>query len=274
VAYKDRQTYETREPRAGWFARESQAERRARALKILRTLAKLYPETKTALDFTTPFQLIVATVLSGQSTDKMVNKITPALFAKYRTPQDFLASAPGELEQDIKQSGFFNQKARSIRGLCRVLLDEFGGEVPGTIAELTRLPGVARKTANVVLSNGFGIDEGIAVDTHVLRLSFRLGFSDHSPDAVKVERDLMELFPKKQWFKVTHLLIDHGRAVCTARNPACTDCAISRLCPASRVPAPASRVPSRSSRPPEPPARGRKKPAAQAGSKRAATRKP
>jgi len=236
VAYKNNDAYRTREPRAPWLRREKVAEKRARALKVLRRLGKQYPDAKTALDFQTPFQLIVATVLSAQSTDKMVNQITPALFAKYRTPEDFLAAAPGELEQDIKQSGFFNQKAKSIRGLCRVLIDEFEGHVPKTIAELTRLPGVARKTANVVLSNGFGIDEGIAVDTHVLRLSYRLGFSDHSPDAVKVERDLMDLFPKKEWFRVTHLLIDHGRTLCPARAPACTECPVSRWCPASRAP--------------------------------------
>jgi endonuclease-3 len=224
-----------KEPRAAWADEESFAERRARALKVLRRLEKTYPDTKTALDHTSAFELLVATVLSAQSTDKKINEITPALFAKYRGPADFLASKPGELERDIKQSGFFNQKAKSIRGLSRVLLDEFGGEVPRTMEELLRLPGVARKTANVVLANAFGINVGIAVDTHVHRLSWRLAFSD-GPDPVKVERDLMELFPPAKWFKVTHLLIDHGRAVCFARNPRCEDCVVNDLCPSSRVP--------------------------------------
>ncbi len=226
-----------KEPRAAWLDDETPDEKRARASAILRKLEKVYPEAKTALDFGTPFQLVVATVLSAQSTDKKINEITPALFAKYPGPAEFLAAKPGELEQDIKQSGFFNQKAKSIRGLSRVLLDEFGGEVPRTMEELLRLPGVARKTANVVLSNAFGINVGIAVDTHVHRLSWRLGFSD-APDPVKVERDLMSLFPKSKWFKVTHLLIDHGRAICFARTPQCPECPVAAACPASRVPAP------------------------------------
>lgn len=224
------------EPRAAWVGRESADDRRKRARTIVRRLEKEYTDLQTALDHTSAFELLVATVLSAQSTDKMVNEITKALFRKYRKPEDYLAAKPGELEQDIKSSGFFNQKAKSIRGLCRVLLDEFGGELPRTIEELRRLPGVARKTANVVLSNAFGINEGIAVDTHVHRLSWRLGLSDHD-DVVKVERDLMALFPKgPTWHKVTHALIEHGRAICFARNPRCAECVVSELCPASRVP--------------------------------------
>ena len=223
------------EPRAAWADAEDAATKRARALKVLARLGKLYPASKTALDHTNPFELLIATVLSAQSTDKGVNVITKSLFKKYRKPEDYLASKPGELEADIKASGFFNQKARSIRGICVMLVEEFNGEVPSTMEELLRLPGVARKTANVVLANAFGINVGIAVDTHVHRLSWRLAFSDRD-DPVKVERDLMALFPKSKWFKVTHLLIDHGRNVCFARSPRCADCVLNELCPASRAP--------------------------------------
>jgi endonuclease-3 len=146
-----------------------------------------------------------------------------------------LKAKPGELEKDIKASGFFNQKAKSIRGLSQKLIEEFNGEVPNTMEDLLKLPGVARKTANVVLGNAFGKNEGIAVDTHVHRLSWRLGFSDHD-DPNKVEKDLMSLFPRNTWFKVSHLLIDHGRTVCFARNPSCAECVVNELCPAARVP--------------------------------------
>jgi endonuclease-3 len=224
------------EPRASWVDDETPEQKRSRARTVLNRLAKTYPDAKTALDYMTPFELVVATVLSAQSTDKMVNIITKDLFKKYKTPQDYLKAAPGELEQDIKASGFFNQKAKSIRGLSQKLVDEFGGEVPSTMEELTRLPGVARKTANVVLGNAFGKNEGIAVDTHVHRLSWRLGFSDHD-DPNKVEKDLMALFPRTRWFSVSHLLIDHGRAICHARMPKCIECPVNDLCPASRAPA-------------------------------------
>ena len=225
----------TGEPRAAWADAETFEERKKRARTVLRRLDRVYPDTQTALDHTSAFELLIATVLSAQSTDKKINEITPALFKKYRGPKDYLASKPGELEADIKQSGFFNQKAKSIRGICQMLIEEFGGEVPRTMEELTRLPGVARKTANVVLANAFDINVGIAVDTHVGRLSWRFAFSDHE-DPVKVEQDLMGLFPRSKWFKVTHLLIDHGRAICVARNPRCTECPVNVLCPASRVP--------------------------------------
>jgi len=224
------------EPRASWVEKETFEEKRKRARTILRRLEKQYPETRTALDYTNPFELLVATVLSAQSTDKMVNIITQKLFQKYRSPEDFLKAAPGELEQDIKASGFFNQKAKSIRGLSQKLISDFGGIVPSTMEELLTLPGVARKTANVVLGNAFGKNEGIAVDTHVHRLSWRLGFSDHD-DPNKVEQDLLKLFPRDKWFKVSHLLIDHGRNVCFARNPNCAECVVNDLCPAARVPA-------------------------------------
>jgi endonuclease-3 len=224
------------EPRASWVDEEDFETKKRRARTILRRLEKAYPDVRTALNYTTPFELLVATVLSAQSTDKMVNIITEKLFKKYRSPEDFLKTKPGELEQDIKASGFFNQKAKSIRGLSQKLLEEFNGHVPDTMEDLLKLPGVARKTANVVLGNAFGKNEGIAVDTHVHRLSWRLGFSDHD-DPNKVEQDLMKLFPRAKWFNVSHLLIDHGRTVCFARNPQCAECVVNELCPAARVPA-------------------------------------
>jgi endonuclease-3 len=224
------------EPRASWVDSEAFDAKKKRAQTIFRRLEKLYPDTHTALNFTNPFELLVATVLSAQSTDKMVNIITEKLFKKYRSPQDYLKTKPGELEQDVKASGFFNQKAKSIRGLSQKLVEDFGGEVPGTMPELLTLPGVARKTANVVLGNAFGKNEGIAVDTHVHRLSWRLGLSDHD-DPNKVEQDLMKLLARAKWFKVSHLLIDHGRNVCFARNPNCAECVVNELCPAARVPA-------------------------------------
>jgi endonuclease III len=223
------------EPRAAWLDRETPEEKRKRAALVYRRLNKAYPDAKVALSFSNPLEMLIATVLSAQSTDAMVNKVTPALFEKYRTCEDYLAAPPGELEKDIHSTGFFNQKARSIRGLCRVILEEFGGELPDTMEGLLRLPGVARKTANIVLGNAFGKVEGIAVDTHVHRLSRRLGFSDAS-DTNKVERDLMSLFPKHKWFRLTYLLIEHGRAVCQAKVPRCEDCVVNDLCPASRVP--------------------------------------
>lgn len=228
------------EPRAAWLDRETAEEKRKRASLIYRRLDRAYPDAKCALNFTTPLEMVISTVLSAQSTDAMVNKVTPALFAKYPTPEAYLASAPGELEKDIHSTGFFNQKAKSIRGLCRVIVEEFGGQVPDTMEGLLKLPGVARKTANIVLGNSFGKVEGIAVDTHVHRLARRLGFSDEA-DPNKVERDLMALFPKKTWFSVTYLLIEHGRAICQAKRPLCEDCVVNDKCPASRVPTRAKR---------------------------------
>jgi endonuclease-3 len=223
------------EPRAAWLARETPAEKRKRAATIYRRLGKAYPGATVALRFTDPLEMVIATVLSAQSTDAMVNKVTESLFKKYRTPEDYLAAPPGELERDIHSTGFFNQKAKSIRGLARVIVEEFEGKVPETMEGLLRLPGVARKTANIVLGNAFGTVEGIAVDTHVHRLARRLGFSDEK-DPDKVERDLMVLFPKSKWFRLTYLLIEHGRNVCLAKAPRCEDCVVNQLCPSSRVP--------------------------------------
>lgn len=223
------------EPRATWVNDETPHEKRKRASAIRSRLAKEYPDARCALNFSNPLEILVATVLSAQCTDAKVNEVTATLFEKYRTPEDYLAAKPGELEQDIHATGFFNQKAKSIRGLSRMLVEDFGGEVPKAMEEILRLPGVARKTGNVVLGNAYGIVEGIAVDTHVHRLSWRLGFSDEG-DPVKVERDLMTLFPKKHWLTLTYLLIEHGRAVCFARNPRCHECVIATRCPARRMP--------------------------------------
>ncbi len=231
------------EPLAEWLAHESSGEKRKRALLIHRRLTREYPQAETALEFSNPLEMLVAVMLSAQSTDATVNKVTPVLFAKYPTAEAYASAPPGALERDIHSTGFFNQKARNIRAACRMILDEFGGEVPGSMEGLLRLPGVARKTANIVLGNSFGIVEGIAVDTHVHRLSRRLGFSAQD-DPVKVERDLMALLPRAKWWMLTDLLISHGRAVCKAQRPACEDCVINDLCPASRVPAtPRSRRP-------------------------------
>lgn len=236
------------EPRALWAFDETPEARRRRARTVLGRLDRTYPDAKTALDFQTPLQLLIATILSAQSTDKKINEISPALFARYRSAADFATSPPGQLEQDIRQSGFFNQKARNIRAACHVLLDRFDGDVPQTMEELLLLPGVARKTANVVLGNAFGISVGIAVDTHVHRLSRRFAFSDQQ-DPVKVEQDLMALFPRASWFKVSHLLIAHGRAICDAKRPRCDACPVERWCPASQLAraVPATAVPSASS---------------------------
>lgn len=222
-----------REPRAAWASRESLEDKRKRGSLILRRLRREYPEPKTALAYRNPFELLVATILSAQSTDKKINEITPALFERFPTPQAMVAAGPGEIEELIRQSGFFNQKARNIRAACQILVDEFDGQVPGRMEDLLKLPGVARKTANVVLGDAFGVQSGIAVDTHVHRLSWRLALSDAN-DPVKVERDLMDLFHRARWTSVSHLLILHGRAICDAKRPRCGDCVIADRCPSAR----------------------------------------
>lgn len=232
------------EPYALWLHKETPDERKRRASVVYTRLNKQYPGAKVALNFSNPLEMVVATVLSAQSTDATVNKVTPALFAKYRTAPDYAKAPFGTLEADIRPTGFFNQKARNLRALGRVLVEEFGGEVPTSMAELLRLPGVARKTANIVLGNAFGKVEGVAVDTHVHRVSRRLGFG-HADDPNKVERDLMALFPKSRWWKLTYLLIEHGRAICKAPVPLCTECPVNDLCPASRAPAHPGPVPVR-----------------------------
>ncbi len=197
---------------------------------LLARLAAAYPDADCALEHRAPFELLVATILSAQCTDARVNLVTPALFAKYQWPAAYLGVPIAELEQDIHSTGFFRNKAKAIRGAAQLVVEQFGGELPRTMEELLTLPGVARKTANVVLGTAFGLAEGIAVDTHVRRLAFRLGLTRHD-DPEKIERDLMAQVPRDQWITFSHRLILHGRQVCHARKPACAACALAELCP-------------------------------------------
>jgi endonuclease-3 len=201
-----------------------------RALEIIRILKKEYPDPKPFLHFRTPLEILVATILSAQCTDKRVNMITPGLFKKYPDPRAYVDVDPAELENDIRSTGFFRNKAKSIKGAACKILDDFGGEVPSTMAELLTLPGVARKTANIVLAQAFHKAEGIAVDVHVHRISGRLGLSAQK-DAEKVERDLLEIVPRKNWGDFNFWLVSHGRAVCRARKPECEACRLRILCP-------------------------------------------
>jgi endonuclease-3 len=205
-----------------------------RAPEIVRILSETYPDAKVALHFSNPLEMLVATILSAQCTDEKVNEVTAALFQKYRTAEDYLRVPEDELKADIKPTGFFNQKAIAIREACRRIVEAYGGEVPDTMKDLITLRGVARKTANIVLGNSFGIVEGIAVDTHVKRLANRLGFSEQA-DPDKIEQDLMRRIPRERWFDFTYVLIDHGRAICIARRPKCEECPVNHLCPASLV---------------------------------------
>jgi endonuclease-3 len=200
--------------------------------KILSILRQAYPRSRTALRFETPFQILVATILSAQCTDEKVNQITPALFRKYSTPSDFASADPKVLEQEIRPTGFFRNKTKSIIGASKKIVEDFGGKVPDNMEDLVRLPGVARKTANIVLSSSFKKAEGIAVDTHVRRLSQRLGLSkEQDPD--KIERDLMEIVPKEDWLDFNYMLVNHGRAVCPSRKPRCPECQLKLLCPSA-----------------------------------------
>ena len=214
--------------------RESKRARKERALEIFDLLLGDYPDAECELEYYDPYQLAVATILSAQTTDERVNMVTPELFRRYPAPADLAGAAQEDVEEIIRSTGCFRNKAKNIIGFARALVGDFGGEVPRTIAELTTLPGVGRKTANVVLGNAFGIDEGVVVDTHVTRLSHRLRLSD-GESAEKIEQDLMALFPPERWTMLSHLLIWHGRRVCEARRPRCEACAVSHLCPASRV---------------------------------------
>jgi endonuclease III len=214
-------------------ARKRVGPKRARLRPIIERLATAHPDAQIALRSSDPLQLLVAVMLSAQTTDVNVNKVTPALFEKYRRPEDYLAVPPELLERDIYATGFFRQKAKSLRGTMKLLLEEFDGEVPRTIEELVRLPGVARKTANVVAAE-LGNPQGIVVDTHVRRLSQRLGLTKQE-DPVKIERDLVKLVPRDDWGRFSHLLIWHGRRVCIARRPLCEACVVSDLCPSSRA---------------------------------------
>ena len=205
------------------------AERRARVSEILRRLESMYPGATCALRHQSPWQLLVATILSAQCTDKRVNEVTPGLFAKYPTPRDFAAVAPEVLAQDIRSTGFFNNKAKSIVGAAKRVVSEFGGQVPRTMEELLTIPGAARKTANVVLGTAYHIASGIVVDTHVQRISARLDFTRET-DPVKIEQDLIKIIPQDQWIVFAHRIILHGRSLCVARHPKCAECALNPLC--------------------------------------------
>lgn len=209
--------------------------KRDRAEEVQRTLARMYPKAKCALDFSNPFELLVATILAAQSTDVRVNLVTKALFRKYRGPQDFVDVPPLELERDIHSTGFFRAKAKSVKGASQALLERHGGQVPQTMEELVKLPGVGRKTANVVLGNAFKKNVGVVVDTHVARVSGRLALTA-STDPVAIEQDLMKLVPQKDWTIFAHRMIDHGRAVCVAKKPKCGICLLNPLCPSAQEP--------------------------------------
>jgi endonuclease-3 len=217
----------TKKPATG----KSVDQRRARVAAILPILKKTYPDVRCRLDYATPLQLIVATILSAQCTDDRVNIVTKDLFKKYKSAKDFANAPIEELERDIQSTGFYRNKAKSLKAMAQSLIDLHKGEVPNTMEQLVELAGVGRKTANVVLGNAFGIDEGIVVDTHVTRLSQRLGLSKHE-DAVKIEQDLIPLVPKKDWTLWSHLMIAHGRAICQARKPKCGQCPLLAHCPA------------------------------------------
>ena len=199
---------------------------------IIAELRRLYPDAKCSLDFTNPLELLVATQLSAQCTDERVNLVTIDLFKKYRSAEDYATVSQEELEKDIKSTGFYRNKARNLRGAGQRLITHFGGEVPRSMEELLTLPGVARKTANVVLGNAYRIIVGFVVDTHIGRLARRFGWTT-SDDPVKVEQDLMRIIPQQDWLDLSHMLIYHGRAICTARKPACAACALSELCPSA-----------------------------------------
>lgn len=204
----------------------------ARIEDIIRILRRTYPDSQTALNFTNPLQILVATILSAQCTDKKVNEITPGLFARYPDAAAFAAADLHELEEQIRPTGFFRNKAKNIVNACQKIIRDFNGRLPENMADLVSLPGVARKTANIVLSSGFNRAEGIAVDTHVKRLAGRLGLSSETnPD--KIEQDLLQLVPKSAWLEINYLLVNHGRAICPARKPLCPDCPIQYLCPSA-----------------------------------------
>jgi endonuclease-3 len=211
---------------------ETDLDKKARVLKIIELLEKDYPAAKTALHYTKPLEMLIATILSAQCTDKRVNIVTKSLFKKYRTAEDYANADSSELEQDIRSTGFYRNKAKNIKNTGRLLVEKYDSQVPRTMEELLELPGVARKTANIVLSNAYDIIEGVAVDTHVRRLAQRLGLTKNKyPN--KIEADLMRNVPKSQWKRIADLLIFHGRNVCTARKPKCNSCNLNQVCPSA-----------------------------------------
>ncbi len=212
----------------------SEQEEKQRTRQIIRRLKREYPDARCSLNYSNPLELLVGTILSAQCTDERVNIVTADLFRKYRSPEDYVNVPQEELEQDVRSTGFYRNKAKAIQGACRRIIEQHDGRVPDQLEDLLLLPGVARKTANVVLGNAFGIASGVVVDTHVQRLSRRLGLSDQSQPE-KIERDLVELVPKKDWIDFSHLMIYHGRKVCKARNPLCAECVVESLCPSSSL---------------------------------------
>ncbi len=205
-------------------------EPKERATEIIQLLEKTHPDAKIALKFSNSFELLVATMLSAQTTDERVNIVTKSLFKKYQKPEDYAKADIHELEQDVRSTGFYHNKAKNLQKTCQLLVEKFHSQVPKTMEELIELPGVARKTANIVLYNGYGVTVGIAVDTHVRRLAKRLGLTENE-DQDKIEQDLMKLIPKDLWMHLTDLLIFHGRRVCTARKPNCPGCVLNKICP-------------------------------------------
>jgi len=212
--------------------KESFESKKKRTRKIIALLKKEYPDAKCSLNFRKPLELMVATILSAQCTDVRVNIVTKTLFKKYRRPQDYYKVPPKELEEDIRSTGFFRNKAKAIQSACKVIAEKYRGKVPKTMEELTSLSGIGRKTANVILGNAYGIASGIAVDTHVTRLSHRLGLS-YAKTPEKIELELMKLVPQSDWILFPHLLIWHGRKICQARSPKCTQCVLNKICPSS-----------------------------------------
>ena len=209
-----------------------ESELKKKVVEIIDLLEKVHPDAKLALKWSTPLELLVATILSAQCTDERVNKVTEHLFKKYRTAEDYANADLEEFEQDIRSISFYRSKARNIKKACQVLVEKYNSEVPKTMEDLLSLPGVARKTANVVLSNAYGILEGIIVDTHVRRVSRRLGLTEET-DSYKVEKDLMKIVPREKWLKFADLLIFHGRRICKAKNPKCDECVLNKICPSA-----------------------------------------
>ncbi len=214
--------------------KETSEQLKSRAKKIIALLRKTYPDSKCSLVYKTPHQLLVATILSAQCTDERVNMVTPDLFRKYKTVKAFAVADIKDLENDIRSTGFFHNKAKGIKNSSKIIVEQYGGEMPRTLDEMVALPGVGRKTGSAVLGEAFGLAEGIVVDTHVKRISNKLGFTSEA-DPVKIERDLMEIIPHKDWIKFTHLMIDHGRARCKARRPDCGHCPLAKLCPSAET---------------------------------------
>jgi endonuclease-3 len=207
-------------------------EPKERALKIIQLLEKEHPDAKVALHYSNPLELLVATMLSAQSTDETINKVTKTLFKKYTKPEDYANTDLKELEQDIRSTGFYHNKAKNLQNSAKMLVEKYHSQVPKTMEELVKLPGVARKTANIVLTNAYGVVAGVAVDTHVRRLAQRLGLSEND-DPNKIEQDLMSIVPKDKWMRITDLLIFHGRRVCTAKKPNCGGCMLNKICPSA-----------------------------------------